>query len=301
MEKVIEQLRNSLKSSVLEKEPMKKHTSFRTGGEADLFIPIESIEDLKIALTVLKENQIPFFIMGNGTNLLVRDGGYRGAVLQIFQKMNRIEQKEDSLEAEAGALLSAISSEAQKAELTGLEFASGIPGTLGGAVCMNAGAYGGEMKQVLTGAEVLKPDGSVCFYPVEKLALSYRNSIVSKDNLIVLKAFLQLKKGNKEEIVKRMAELSFQRKEKQPLNYPSAGSTFKRPEGYFAGKLISDAGLKGFTIGGAQISEKHAGFLINRGGASSTDILNLIEYCQKTVFEKSGVWLETEVKVIGEQ
>lgn len=300
LEKIKKLLQENLKSVVLQKEPMKKHTSFKTGGEADLFIAIENIEDLKTAIRILKERQFPYYIMGNGTNLLVRDKGYRGAILQLFHKMNRIDRKGTRLEAEAGALLSSISAEAQKASLTGFEFASGIPGTLGGAICMNAGAYDGEIKQVLVEVEVLA-DGNILQCKAEELALSYRKSIIPERGWIVLKGIIELKEGDSQKISDRIAYLASQRKEKQPLNFPSAGSTFKRPEGYFAGKLISDAGLKGFAIGGACVSEKHAGFIVNQGNATSEDILNLIAYCQKTVWKKFGVNLETEVKVIGEQ
>lgn len=301
MEKIAELLRRSIESDVLENEPMNGHTSFKTGGNADLFIPLKSIEDLKKALIVLKENEVPVTIMGNGTNLLVGDKGIRGAVLQLYQFMNDITVKDCFLEAQSGALLSAIAAQALSYGLKGFEFASGIPGSLGGAVCMNAGAYDGEMKNVLHEVLVLTSQGEIKTIAAGELGLGYRKSIIPTEKMIVLKGVLKLEEGDKTEIADRIAYLSNQRKEKQPLNFPSAGSTFKRPEGYFAGKLITDAGLKGYCIGGAAVSEKHAGFVINQNNATSADILNLIQHIQKTVFEKFGVKLETEVKIIGEQ
>ena len=244
---------------------------------------------------------MPYLVIGNGSNLLVGDGGIRGAVIQLYQRMQNISVEGTEMTLDCGALLSAAAAQAADASLEGLAFASGIPGTFGGAVVMNAGAYGGEMKDVLLTADVLTADLEVKTIPVEELDLSYRHSIVPEKGYIVLGGKLQLKKGNEQEIRERMAELAQQRREKQPLQYPSAGSTFKRPEGYFAGKLISDAGLKGKTIGGAQVSEKHAGFIVNIGGATTKDILDLIAFCQKTVQEQFGVTLETEVKIVGER
>lgn len=282
-------------------ETMAKHTTFRTGGPADLFLMPQNRTELKESIALLREYNVPYMVIGNGSNLLVGDGGIRGAVIQLYQRMQNISVEGTEMTLDCGALLSAAASQAADASLEGLAFASGIPGTFGGAVVMNAGAYGGEMKDVLLSADVLTADLEVKTIPVEELDLSYRHSIVPEKGYIVLGGKLRLKKGNEQEIRERMAELAQQRREKQPLQYPSAGSTFKRPEGYFAGKLISDAGLKGKTIGGAQVSEKHAGFIVNIGDATTEDILNLIAFCQKTVQEQFGVTLETEVKIVGER
>lgn len=282
-------------------EPMAKHTTFRTGGSADLFLMPQNRTELKESIALLREYNVPYLVIGNGSNLLVGDGGIRGAVIQLYQRMQNISVEGTEMTLDCGALLSAAAAQAADASLEGLAFASGIPGTFGGAVVMNAGAYGGEMKDVLLSADVLTADLEVKTIPVEELDLSYRHSIVPEEGYIVLGGKLRLKKGNEQEIRERMAELAQQRREKQPLQYPSAGSTFKRPEGYFAGKLISDAGLKGKTIGGAQVSEKHAGFIVNIGGATTKDILDLIAFCQKTVQEQFGVTLETEVKIVGER
>ncbi len=286
---------------LLEQEPMAQHTTFKTGGPADWFLMPKSAEQLKEAIALLRQEKIPYYILGNGSNLLVGDKGYRGAVIQLYSRMQSIEVAEEEIRVQCGALLSAIAAEAAEASLEGFAFASGIPGTFGGAVVMNAGAYGGEMKDVLVSVDVLTKELEIMMLPAEALELSYRHSIVPEEEYIVLGGVLRLKKGDKEKIKEEMAELAKQRREKQPLQYPSAGSTFKRPEGYFAGKLISDAGLKGRTVGGAQVSEKHAGFLVNIGGATTQDILDLIRICQDTVWERFGVKLETEVKFIGEQ
>lgn len=282
-------------------ESMAKHTTFRTGGPADLFLMPQNRTELKESIALLREYNVPYLVIGNGSNLLVGDGGIRGAVIQLYQRMQNISVEGTEMTLDCGALLSAAAAQAADASLEGLAFASGIPGTFGGAVVMNAGAYGGEMKDVLLSADVLTEDLEVKTIPVEELDLSYRHSIVPEKGYIVLGGKMRLKEGNEQEIRERMAELAQQRREKQPLQYPSAGSTFKRPEGYFAGKLISDAGLKGKTIGGAQVSEKHAGFIVNIGGATTKDILDLIAFCQKTVQEQFGVTLETEVKIVGER
>lgn len=286
---------------LLEQEPMAQHTTFKTGGPADWFLMPKSAEQLKEAIALLRQEKIPYYILGNGSNLLVGDKGYRGAVIQLYSRMQSVEVAGEEIRVQSGALLSAIAAEAAEASLEGFAFASGIPGTFGGAVVMNAGAYGGEMKDVLVSVDVLTKELEILTLPAEALELSYRHSIVPEEEYIVLGGVLRLKKGDKEKIKEEIAELAKQRREKQPLQYPSAGSTFKRPEGYFAGKLISDAGLKGRTVGGAQVSEKHAGFLVNIGGATTQDILDLIRICQDTVWERFGVKLETEVKFIGEQ
>lgn len=302
MEKAIEELRGVLGSDAVRlEEPMKAHTSFRIGGPAELFLTPENAAQIAETIQILRRYEIPVFILGNGSNLLVRDKGIRGAVVQLSGRMSALETDGTALYAEGGALLSAAVAKAAEAGLTGLEFASGIPGSIGGAVMMNAGAYGGEMKDVLESVDVLTQDLRRETLPVGQLGLSYRHSSLAERGDIVLGARFQLEQGDLQAIQARMAELAEQRREKQPLQYPSAGSTFKRPEGYFAGKLIQDAGLKGKTIGGAQVSEKHAGFLINTGSATAGEMLELIAFCQRTVEEKFGVRLETEVKIVGEE
>lgn len=302
MEQLIQKLQSVLgEEGLLLKELMKEHTTFRVGGAADLFLMPKNAQELKESISVLKQYEVPFLIIGNGSNLLVRDKGIRGAVIQMYQRMNAITLEGETMYIQCGALLSAAAAKAAEAGLTGLEFASGIPGTLGGAVVMNAGAYGGEMKDVLVHADVLTAEGELKTISAAELELGYRHSIIPEAGYIVLGAELCLQQGDKEAIRARMTELAEQRREKQPLQYPSAGSTFKRPEGYFAGKLVQDAGLKGKTIGGAQVSEKHSGFLINIGNATAQDILDLIAYCQKEVMEQFGVMLETEVKIVGEE
>lgn len=281
-------------------EPMSKHTTFQVGGPADFFVTPEKEGQIRDTTTVLREAGISFYIIGNGSNLLVGDQGYRGVVIQIYKKMNQIEIQDTVIRAQAGALLSKIAAKALEASLTGFEFASGIPGTLGGAVMMNAGAYGGEMKQVVTCARVLKASGGIEEVPVEEMALGYRTSVFSKSGDIILGADIKLEEGDVGQIRDYMEELKKKRVEKQPLEYPSAGSTFKRPEGYFAGKLIEDAGLRGFRVGGAQVSEKHCGFVVNRGGATAADIMALMEQVSDRVYAQSGVHLEPEVKLIGE-
>ena len=280
-------------------EPMKNHTSFRVGGPCDIFVLPQSIEDISKAIKVFIEYNIPYFIMGNGTNLIVRDGGFTGGIIKLV-KLNRIETEENIIRAECGANLSCVAMEALKHNLKGMEFASGIPGTVGGAVAMNAGAYGPEIKDVIASAKLMDANGNIYNLKNDELELSYRNSIVQKKKYIALEASFKLDEGNYEEIKARMDELNKRRSDKQPLNYPSAGSTFKRPDGYYAGKLIEDAGLKGTTIGGAMVSEKHAGFIINYNNAKANDIINLIHFVQKRVLEEFKVQLDPEVKIIGE-
>lgn len=281
-------------------EPMKKHTTFRVGGPADYFICAESVQEVQDVVALCKKEAVPYYIMGNGSNLLVGDKGYRGVILQIAKAMNTINIEGTTIRAQAGALLSRIGHKALEAGLTGFEFAAGIPGTLGGAVVMNAGAYGGEMKDVLADVTVLNQEGQVEVLSNEQLALGYRTSIIAEKGYVVLDATLQLKEGDRAAIKQRMDELREQRTAKQPLEYPSAGSTFKRPEGYFAGKLIQDANLRGFQVGGAQVSEKHCGFVINRGDATAADIVELMEQVTDKVQQISGVTLEPEVKKLGE-
>lgn len=300
METLIKELEQK-NITLLKQEPMKKHTSFRIGGNADIYISPKSSEEIQSILFLAKKYDVPVTVMGNGSNLLVSDKGIRGIVIQIGEDMSTILVKGEKITAQAGALLKTIGEKALQSSLEGFAFAAGIPGSLGGAVCMNAGAYGGEIKDILVEAEVLTEDLQIKKLSTQQLQFSYRHSIIPEKGYIVLSATFLLKKGNPKEIAQKMTELAQQRREKQPLNFPSAGSIFKRPQGYFAGKLITDAGLKGYSIGDAQVSQKHGGFIVNKGNATCADVLALIEHCQKTVFEKFGVMLETEVKMIGER
>ena len=288
------------KERVLLDEPMKKHTTFRVGGNADYFVMPKNVQEVQSVVAFCKENEIPYYVIGNGSNLLVSDAGYRGVIIQIYKEMNEIRIEGTSVHVQAGALLSRIGNETYTAGLTGFEFAAGIPGTVGGAVVMNAGAYGGETKDILASATVLTTDGEVLTLYNSELELGYRTSIIAKKGYIVLEAEYQLVYGDKEAIRARMDELKVQRVTKQPLEYPSAGSTFKRPEGYFAGKLIQDAGLRGFSGGGAQVSEKHCGFVINTGEATASDVMELIRQVAEKVHQEFGVTLEPEVKTLGE-
>ena len=281
-------------------ELMKNHTTFRIGGPAKYFVTPDTKEEVKAIIECCKKAEVPYYILGNGSNLLVSDKGYEGVVIQIFKNMNQITVDGDAIRAQAGAILSSVANKALEAELTGFEFAAGIPGTLGGACVMNAGAYGGEMKDVLVNVTVLTQEGEFLTIPKEELELGYRTSIIAKKNYIVLEAVIQLEKGDKEAIKARMDELKVQRTTKQPLEYPSAGSTFKRPVGYFAGKLIQDAGLRGFQVGGAQVSEKHCGFVINKDQATAADVCELMRQVSEIVKEQFGVELEAEVKRLGE-
>ncbi len=281
-------------------EPMKKHTTFRIGGPADYYLCPHSTEEMQKILQICKENNIEFFILGNGSNLLVSDKGYRGAVIQLWKNFSDIIAEEKTITVKAGALLSKVAAEALEEGLTGMEFASGIPGTIGGAVVMNAGAYGGEMKDIIKEVTVLTKEGEILTLSKEEMNFGYRTSVVKEKGYVVISVVLQLEKGEREKIRKVMDDLKERRVTKQPLDMPSAGSTFKRPEGYFAGKLIMDAGLRGFSVGGAQISEKHCGFVVNKGDATAADVLGLIREVQKRVQEQFGVTLEPEVKFLGE-
>ena len=281
-------------------EPMKNHTTFRVGGPAEFFVMPRTAEEVKKVIDLCRRESFPYYIIGNGSNLLVSDQGYRGVVLQIYKEMSCIEIEENVIVAQAGALLSAIANKALENGLTGFEFAAGIPGTLGGACVMNAGAYGGEMKDVLEEVTVLTNDGGVLILPAAHLELGCRPRIIARKGYIVLEARIQLREGEKEAIKSLMEELKDKRVSKQPLEYPSAGSTFKRPEGYFAGKLIQDAGLRGFSVGGAQVSEKHCGFVINRENATAADVAELMRQVSARVEEEFGVKLEPEVKRLGE-
>ena len=287
------------KEAILIDEPMSKHTTFRIGGNADVFVSpkISQISEI-IALT--KEYNVPVTVIGNGSNLLVGDKGIRGLVLSLGKEAEEIQLDGTCMTVGAGTILAKAALEAAKNSLTGLEFAAGIPGTLGGAIVMNAGAYGGEMKDVVISATVLSPEGEIKILSNEELDLSYRHSCIIEKGYIVLEAVLELSVGDEATIRETMEDFKGRRVDKQPLEYPSAGSTFKRPEGHFAGKLIQDAELRGYQVGGAQVSEKHCGFVINTGGATAKDVLQLIEDVKKIVFDKFQVELEPEVKMIGE-
>ncbi|SNX54810.1 UDP-N-acetylmuramate dehydrogenase [Thermoanaerobacterium sp. RBIITD] len=281
-------------------EPMSRHTSFRIGGPADLLLIPQNRDELINVLNVIRNDNIPYYILGNGTNIIVSDKGIRGVVVKLTA-MRKISIIGETIISETGALLSAIANAALDNELTGFEFASGIPGTLGGAVTMNAGAYGPEIKDVIGMVEVIDGKGNIYELENGKMRFAYRSSAIQIDKLIALRAWINLKKGNYKDIRAKMDELNGLRRMKQPLEYPSAGSVFKRPEGYYAGKLIQDAGLRGYMIGGAQVSEKHCGFIINKGNATAEDVLKLIEHIQKEVKNKFGVELQTEVRIVGEK
>ena len=285
---------------VLFDEPMSQHTTFRIGGPADVFVMPENYEQIREVLRLCKEEKLPFFVLGNGSNLLVSDSGYRGVIIQMDRNMEEICLDGEEIHACAGALLSSVAVAARNASLTGFEFAGGIPGTIGGAAVMNAGAYGGELKDVLKEVTVMTREGEILTIPADKLEMGYRTSIIKTAGYLVLEAVISLKKGDEEKIRAVMKELSERRTEKQPLDYPSAGSTFKRPEGYFAGKLIMDSGLRGYRAGGAQVSEKHCGFVINAGGATAEDVRSLMDHVIRVVREKYGVTLEPEVKFLGD-
>lgn len=280
---------------------MKDYTSFRAGGNAALLVEPASVDELAFALKILSENGIRHMVIGNGSNLLVRDSGYDGVILRMGEGFQQLRTEGERLVAGAGVLLSAAAREACEASLEGFEFASGIPGTVGGAVYMNAGAYDGEISHVIEHAELLSKDGSRIYHASkEELKLSYRHSLLQDTGDILISSSFLLKPGDRDAITAKIRDLTARRTEKQPLSYPSAGSFFKRPQGYFAGKLIQDAGLCGLQVGGAQISTLHAGFLINAGGATATDILDLMEIVRSTVFEEFGVMLEPEVRIIGD-
>lgn len=286
--------------NILLEEPMHKHTTFRVGGPAEVFVTVENKEQLEKIIKYLNLVERPYFILGNGSNLLVGDKGYRGVIIRLGGEFNTLKTDGTLLTAGASVLLSAAAREAMENGLTGMEFASGIPGSIGGGVKMNAGAYDGEMRQIVESVQVMYKDGSILDLDNETMEFGYRNSVIKNRPYVVLQVSLRLQPGNREEILARMNELAARRKEKQPLEFASAGSTFKRPEGYFAGKLIMDSGLRGARIGGAQISEKHCGFVINDGTATAADIAELIQEVRETVKEKFGVTLEPEVILLGD-
>lgn len=286
--------------NILYREPLKKHTTFRVGGEADCIVQIENEKQLADLLGYLARVEIPYFIMGNGSNLLAGDKGYRGIVLQLSDKINRIRVEGNRIYAQAGAFLSQVAKTACEQGLTGLEFAAGIPGTVGGGIVMNAGAYDGEMKMVTETVTVLDKEGRKLDLDNDTMEFGYRTSAIKNSPFIVTECCFLLREGDSKEIAAKMDDFQRRRKEKQPLEYPSAGSTFKRPEGHFAGKLIMDAGLAGMKVGGAQVSEKHCGFVINAGDASAKDIRQLIDHIQEEVERQFSVRLEPEVIFMGE-
>lgn len=313
---------------ILIEEPLAKHTTFQIGGPAEFLLLPETNNQVAALVKLCRESNMPFYVIGNGSNLLVSDKGYRGIIIKVGQCMSNIAVQEYSLKDEniqgspnsetntlevpngeetlylvkagAGVLLSKLANVIAEHELTGFEFASGIPGSLGGAVTMNAGAYDGEMKDSIIGATVVDQLGNIMYLNKEELQLRYRKSIIQEKNYIVLDASFVFAPGGKEEIRSKMNDLNERRRDKQPLEYPSAGSTFKRPEGYFAGKLIMDSGLRGYQVGNAQVSEKHCGFVINKGGATAADVLTLITEVRRIVFDKFGVMLEPEVRLLGD-
>ena len=280
-------------------EPMKRHTTFRVGGNAGYFVAPLTPKALWQTIETCREAEEPYYILGNGSNVLVSDQGYPGVIIQLFKNQDKITFEGQRLTAQAGALLIRTAHEAARLSLSGLEFASGIPGTVGGALAMNAGAYGGEIRDVVEKARVLTPEGEIRWLSREELDLTYRSSVISRKSYIALEAVFLLKEGESIQIEARMEELKRTRTEKQPLEYASAGSTFKRPEGYFAGKLIMEAGLRGYRVGGAQVSEKHCGFVINRGDATARDVMDVITHVREEVKRQAGVDLELEVKLLG--
>lgn len=280
-------------------EPMKKHTTFRIGGEAKYFVTPTSVDELQKVLNACREYEVPYFIMGNGSNLLVSDEGYDGVVIQLFKNLSEIEIEGELVRAQAGALLSQIAVKALGCQLTGFEFAAGIPGTVGGAVVMNAGAYGGEMKDIVEEVTVLDENGQIFVLHSDQLELGYRTSVLQKKSYIALEVVMKLSKGDRDAIKGRMDELKEQRVSKQPLEFPSAGSTFKRPEGNFAGKLIMEAGFRGYQVGGARVSDKHCGFVINAGDATAADVIELTDRISEKVWNDTGIRLELEVRKLG--
>ena len=298
---ILTEAQSSDKLSVIENADMSKYTSFRAGGKAAALVEVENKEQLKAVLRFAEEENIPHLLIGNGSNTLFKDSGYQGLVIKLGDYFNYLAEESDTrLRIGASMLLSTAAKMALEESLTGMEFASGIPGSIGGAIFMNAGAYGGEMKDIVASVHAVSPDGrDEKDFTNEEMQFGYRSSILQQNGWIATDVTFNLTTGNKEEIAAQMKDLNARRNAKQPVNYPSAGSTFKRPEGYFAGKLIEDAGLKGLTVGGAQVSTLHSGFVINKGGASATDILQLIALVQNTVYDKFGVMLEPEVRIIG--
>ncbi len=292
---------SSITDNVLFDEEMSRHTTFRIGGKADAFVNVENALEIEKIIHFCTDTDTPYMIMGNGSNMLVGDGGIRGVVIHIGNGMSKYRIEGNEVYADAGILMSVLAKKILEAKLTGFEFAAGIPGTLGGGIYMNAGAYGGELKNIIESVTFIAPDGLIKTETADKLDLGYRHSIFMQGGYIILSCKLKLENGSYDDIKALMTDYNRRRAEKQPLSQPSAGSTFKRPQGYFAGKLIQDAGLMGYSIGGAMVSDKHAGFVVNKGTATAKDVLDLIKYVQNTVEEKFGVRLEPEVRLIGEQ
>lgn len=288
-------------AEVIFDEPMSTHTTFKIGGPADVFAMPKNEKEVGDILALCKENDIPYMIIGNGSNMLVSDKGIRGVVVQIGKNMSECRTDGEKVYAQAGILMSSLARIILNEELTGFETLSGIPGTIGGGIYMNAGAYGGELSEVIESVTYIDENGDIISMNGEELGFGYRKSIFQSGKLTILSCVLKLKKGNRDDILAAMKDYNNRRTTKQPLSMPSAGSTFKRPEGYFAGKLIQDSNLMGYSIGGAQVSEKHAGFIVNKGGATAKDVLDLINHVQKTVYEKFKVKLEPEVRLIGEK
>lgn len=297
---MIEKLREIVGAdSVKENENMANHTTFKCGGNASLYVAPNSTDELVEVLKVLREENYPYMVIGNGSNLLVKDSGYDGAIVEVDKKISEIDVRGEEIIVEAGAKLSKVATIAMENDLANFEFAHGIPGNMGGAVVMNAGAYGGEMKDVLKWVKVVDQDGEIKTLENDELELGYRTSRVMKEKMIVLEACIKLELGVMGEIADVMALLMSKRKASQPLEYPSAGSTFKRPEGYYAGKLVQDAGMKGYRVGDAMVSDKHSGFVINCGNATATEVIQVIKDVQAKVKEDFGVDLEPEVRIIG--
>lgn len=299
-EAVVQALRKFVpEENICLQEPMASHTTFRIGGLADCFVQLENTEQLIKVQKYLSQVGVPFFILGNGSNLLVSDAGFRGVILQIGSKMSGVTVEGNVIVAQAGASMAQIARTAMEHELTGMEFASGIPGTIGGGVVMNAGAYGGELSQIVTQVNVVNSEGEIMELDNETMEFGYRTSTIRNNSFTVTEIILRLEKGDRQQIRERMEELAARRREKQPLEYPSAGSTFKRPKGYYAGQLIMEAGLRGFQCGGAKVSDKHCGFVINTGNATAEDVRTLIREVQARVKDRFNVDLETEVLFLG--
>ncbi len=301
-ERLAETLENTITSDrVFRNADMGDFTSFRTGGKAELLVIAESIDELECIFSSVKEAGADYMFFGNGSNVLVRDGGFEGLIIKLGAAFSQIEISGNTVKAGASALLSSVAREAQANALTGFEFASGIPGSVGGAIFMNAGAYDGEISQILKSALVRDAEGRIVTMKADEMELSYRHSRFQSGQEIILEAEFELAQGNSDEILARMKELAAKRNSKQPVNLPSAGSFFKRPAGNFAGKLIQDAGLKGLSVGDAQVSPLHAGFIVNNGHATATEITELMKIVQNTVFDRFGVMLEPEVRIIGKE
>ena len=301
-QKIYELLTNEIKQGIVKiDESMKKHTNFKIGGNADVFVIAKSIEEIKCVIKFSKENNIPLAILGNGSNVLVSDKGIRGIVLQIGLKEIKVEKHENALiEVDAGAMLGALAQILLKQSISGFEFAAGIPGSIGGAIRMNAGAYGGEMKDIVKNVTVLNEKGEINILTNEECEFSYRHSRFTNSKEIIIKATLELPFGNENEIKAKMDEYAQSRKEKQPLNLPSAGSTFKRGADFITAKLIDECGLKGYTSGNAQVSTLHAGFVVNLGNATAQDVLSVVNHVKKVVLEKTGKQIELEIELLGE-